>query len=135
MSEEIQEISDAVEPTRFTRVKTKIKENKGAVITGIICLTVGAAIGFIARDKIGVKGIQINLFSPHAQNIMQTILERKGHPGYVVRCIETGKKFASQGDAARKLGISPAALSSHLNGKTASVSGMTFERLGEATTT
>lgn len=65
-------------------------------------------------------------------NVVVTELERHGHPGYLVRCEETGGVFASQNRAAEACGISPANLSQHLNGKYESAGGLHFERLGEA---
>jgi hypothetical protein len=118
--------------TKIERVKTHWHENK-QVYKGVMIGVGVTAVTAVLLNRKGFNGVQINWKSPGAENIMQTVLERKGHPGYVVRCIETGKKFASQGEAARDTGVSAALMSSHLNGKVATVAGKTFERLGEAT--
>jgi hypothetical protein len=65
-------------------------------------------------------------------NTVTTILERRGHPGFMVRCKETGEVWASQNRAAACMNISESELSKHLNGLTNHVKGKTFERLGEA---
>lgn len=57
-------------------------------------------------------------------------LERQGHPGNLVRHIESGAIFASQNQAANAFGIDPSNLSKHLLGKIPHVGGETFEVLG-----
>lgn len=60
-----------------------------------------------------------------------TQLVRRGHPGFRIRCIETGEEFASIRRAAELLDISRTALREHLNGIRPDVKGLTFENLGE----
>ena len=64
------------------------------------------------------------------QNVV-TVIERegRGHPGYLVRCLETGRVFPSQDAAARSIGAYPSILSSHLQGKHSDVFGLHFERI------
>ena len=59
-------------------------------------------------------------------------LERRGHPGYLVQCLETGEVFASQNRAADVFGLSASRISDHLNGRTSDLGGLHFQRLGEA---
>ena len=73
------------------------------------------------------KITQILCWKPN--NTTVTVLERRGHPGWVTRCIETGEVYASQTRAAACNDISPSMMSSHLNGQTESVKGLHFERL------
>lgn len=54
---------------------------------------------------------------------------RTNHPklSHKIRCVETGEKFESIHDCARKLGCSSGNLSKHLKGKRDHVNGYTFE--------
>ena len=119
-------------------IKKHLQENKRVYLVGAGCLVVGAAGALMltrsdARVTVDAwKFIEFKWKSPTTNNIMQTVMERRGHPGYVVRCLETGKKFASQNQAASEMGLNAGNLCSHLNGKYAHVQGFTFERLGEA---
>lgn len=65
------------------------------------------------------------------QNVVQ-MLARRGHPGNVIRCVETGETFASQNRAAELLNLSRYGLTEHLKGCRDSVNGLHFEKLGEA---
>ena len=58
-----------------------------------------------------------------------TVLERRGHPGWVTRCVETGEVYASQARAAACNNISPSRMSAHLNGQASHANGLHFERL------
>lgn len=66
------------------------------------------------------------------QNVIQQ-LTRRGHPGIVVKCNETGEVFASINRAAEVMKVSRRGLQTHLQGLKDSVGGFTFEMLGEAT--
>ena len=118
------------------KVKGHFKRNKDTYIVGGACLTAGVVIGVVVSKSVrsesddvitNVKGIFIK--SPVTTNVH---LERRGHPGNVIRCNETGEIFASQRRAAEVMGISRMALSNQLSGKVDSVKGYTFEKLGEA---
>lgn len=120
--------------TRMTdKVKTHFRENKKVYLA----FAGGALLVYVAGSRRDVevnsntKYLSIN--SPdHSTNVVVTQLQRRGHPGNLVRCNETGEVFASQQRAAEAMGINPGTLSSHLNGKYDSAQGLTFERLGEA---
>jgi len=77
----------------------------------------------------------LSLFSNRMTNVnnVVTVIERegRGHPGYLVKCLETGERFVSQNHAAAEKGITPAALSQHLNGLREHAGGLHFERIGE----
>lgn len=89
----------------------------GAVILHKIVLTQQLVESAVATGNIMYKS-----------NIYQTVLNARGHPGYIIECLETGLLFQSQNQAAKLLGISASLLSSHLNGKTESVNGLHFIR-------
>lgn len=116
------------------RIVNHLKEHK----TTYIC----AAAGAVAGAAVGVA-VGVSLKSPEAVvetkgifykspvNITQ-IVERRGHPGYVVMCNETGEQFASIRRAADLLGLTRRDISKHLNGLVPDVKGLTFTLIGEA---
>lgn len=65
---------------------------------------------------------QINLVNVVAR-------DGRGHPGYLVHCLNTDTYFTSQREAAERFNISPTILSKHLSGKLDNVKGMFFERV------
>ena len=92
-------------------------------------LLVGVGIGLLCRANINLSIGGRNNTQVIAKNLIVSQLERRGHPGWIVRCIETGEVFASQNRAAEVTGINPGRLSEHLNGKTPHDQGYTFERV------
>jgi len=87
--------------------------NKPQVITNVITQTTDDGVNFI-----GDKNIVLNLV-------------RRGHPGFVVKCKETGEVFASIRRCASVMGVSTSNIRNQINGKITDVSGYTFEILGE----
>jgi len=61
--------------------------------------------------------------------VIVNLRDGRGHPGYLVRCLETGITFATQADAAKSVGASPQNMSSHLNGRFSDVYGLHFKRI------
>ncbi len=116
---------------RIVKVKNHLKENRVTYFVGAGCTVVGVAVGVIVFGN-GVQIVDslklINWKSPHTS---QTVLIRQGHPGYIVRCKETGALFPSQNAAAKAMGINQGSLSQHLAGKFPQAGGHTFECLGE----
>ena len=115
------------------RVKIHLQENKKVYIVGGAALVVGAIGGAVYMGG-GVQIVDsfklLNWKSPHSS---MTVLIRRGHPGNIIKCLETGELFASQNRAAAVNGLSASNLSQHLNGKQDAVSGLHFEsNLGEA---
>lgn len=64
-------------------------------------------------------------------NIYNIGFKNKG-PSWIVKCVETGRVFASQKHAAKVMGLSKDHISNHLNGLRDHVSGYHFVRLGIA---
>jgi hypothetical protein len=60
-----------------------------------------------------------------------TVIERegRGHPGYIVRSLDTNDIFPSQQSAANCFGIPESVLSDHLRGKFPNANGFLFERI------
>lgn len=74
----------------------------------------------------------LNFFaSRNSANQYVTVVSRegRGHPGYIVKCLETDKTFSSQHQAAKAFDIPEAILSKHLNGIFGDALGYHFERL------
>ena len=98
----------------------------------------GAGAGFMAYRTMSlnasVRMIAPVSWKPHLENnqvIIQS-LERRGHPGIVVRCNETGETFASIRRASDVLNIDRSMLKRHLEGVTPDINGKTFTALGDA---
>ena len=121
-------------------IKEHFARNKQLYLGLGIGLAVGAGAG---AGVMAYKTMSLNApvrmiapvsWKPHLENnqvIIQT-LERRGHPGTVVRCNETGESFASIRRAAEMLNVSRTHIANHLKGDRNQVGGYTFTKLGEA---
>jgi DNA endonuclease I-HmuI-like, NUMOD-like domain len=87
---------------------------------------IGVLITLAIRRPVSIAPIFNNT------NAVITDLSRRGHPGKIVRCNETGEVFASISRGAEVMGINRPNLTSHLNGRLPHANGYTFEVLGEA---
>jgi hypothetical protein len=117
------------------KVKTHLRENKKVYIASGVGLAVGAVSVFLVMRYKGGSAEIINMprfWSPGDNNIMKVVINALGDPGNVVQCVETGTIYASQGQAARELGLDAAAISKYLNGKSPHVRGNHFVVLGKA---
>ena len=83
------------------------------------------ALSLIASDEAVVNAAGRDLY------VIQQ-LKRRGHPGYVVRCNETGETFASINRAAAMNDISPSTIRNQICGRIPNAKGLTFTKLGEA---
>lgn len=118
-------------------IKDHFKKYHRTYIVGGSALAVGLTVGYFVHPSTANQRAAVKQFiawhSPTTINLEQTTtLVRRGHPGNIIKCIDTGEIFASQSRAADVLGISKSNLSKHLRGLQPSVSGYTFENLGEA---
>jgi hypothetical protein len=120
---------------KIEKIKKHIVENKLVYILGAGAFAAGTGVGLtIGIRQIVVTDVaNVKWHSPTINNIIASV-ERRGHPGNVIRCNETGEIFASQNHAAKLMGLNPGSLSSHLSGKYDHANGYTFEKLGEAVT-
>lgn len=120
---------------RLEKIKTHLQENKEIYVAAAVGAGLGAAAVaatlLLKKQVVIVDSFKIQ-WKSNTTNHVVTTLVRRGHPGYLVRCLQTGEVFASQNRAAAAMGINRGDLSSHLNGKYASAGGYVFERLGEA---
>lgn len=118
--------------TRIQKIKTHVQENKKVYIGTGVGILVGSVVTLTATRKtvIIVDSLKlINWKSPHTSQI---ILPALGDPGNVVQCLETGSIYASQGQAARELGVAPQAVSAHLKGAMPDLKGKHYKRIGKA---
>jgi len=78
----------------------------------------------------------LNLLSKNSGNHTNVVAvvekEGRGHPGYLVKCLETGEILSSQQQMANKFGIPESVLSDHLRGRFDNANGLHFERLNVA---
>lgn len=121
-------------PPRKDKIIAHFKRNKWRYIT-VAVFVGGALVGYYVKSRPIIQNIISNTEGPVTignNNIVQTLLQRRGHPGNVVRCVETGEIFASQKRCADLLGLNPSDLSLHLRGKKEIVKDLHFEILGEA---
>ncbi len=116
------------------KAKKHLKENHKVYIGTSTGFVVGIAASVFVHNN-GVYNILNSFnFNWKSTNIGINLPERLGHPGWIIRCLETDDIFPSQNNAAKSMGLNPRTLSAYLNGKTSSisVSGFTFERICEA---
>ncbi len=118
---------------RIEKIKNHVRENKETYINGVICLITVTAASYIAfhsdDETISVNGT----INGDNNTLVQTVtLVKRGHPGNVILCNETGEKFASQNRAAAAMGLNPSEVSKQVRGLIPDVKGYTFTNLGEA---
>lgn len=120
---------------RIERVKQHFRDNKKTYLAcgGTAVVAVVGTVLLTNRDKITMQSISQPLsWKPQAHQTLEVHIEALGDPGNIVQDTTTGVIYASQGQAARDLGLSPARVSDQLAGKVADVQGHTFEKLGKA---
>ena len=88
---------------RIKKIRSHLSDNKKAYFIGtgavVAAFAAGALMVATQRDIQIADAFNINYKSPHIKQIIQQ-LERRGHPGNVIKCLETGETFASQSRAA-----------------------------------
>ena len=110
------------------------------ILAGVILVSVGAGVligrSINARKMIKIIGdgavslIDSQIDTAMISPTVNIHLERRGHPGYLVQCLETGEVFASQNRAADVFGFARTQMSNHLNARTPDIKGLHFQRLG-----
>lgn len=120
--------------SKLEKVRTHISENKAAYIAGGVGVVVGIAATTIVLKKSNVevkpKIQQILSYKPNAT--LEVHIEALGDPGNIIQDTTTGIVYASQGQAARELGVSSSRISEQLRGSREHVNGHTFAKLGKA---
>ena len=120
--------------SKIDKIRTHISENKNVYIAAGVGVTVGAVLVggmFYGRQVIINDSLNVSVNSPKT-NIVVANLTRRGHPGNIIRCVETGEVFASQRRAAEALGLNRIDIYKMLKGELDNVKGLSFENLGES---
>lgn len=65
----------------------------------------------------------------HPSHTVNYYTGKKGHPGFMTRCLETGEIFSSQKKAAKAYDVTEKMISGNLNGRLPDVNGLHFERV------
>lgn len=119
---------------RIEKIKKHIKENRKVYVAAIAGAAIGAVGVIVLKDTPTMVSIKETLNfkwrSPTTNNVI--VFPALGDPGNVVQVVETGTIYASQGQAARELGVSATEISQHLNGKNPDVKGKHLKVLGKA---
>ena len=120
---------------RVTKIKKHFSDHNEAYIAGGVGILIGFATAVVLKDRATMISnkelLNVKVNSP-TTNILQLILPALGDPGNVVQCIETGSIYASQGQAAKELGVSATDVSNHLHGKNPHLNGLHLKVLGKA---
>ena len=118
---------------RVQKVKQHLSDYKAVYIVGAGCLVVGVVGGVaVAKHSALVNVNPKQILTYKSTQTVEVFVEALGDPGNIVQDTTTGIIYASQGQAARELGVSPSRISEHLAGKLPNVKGHTFTLLGKA---
>lgn len=105
------------------KVKVHISKHQDAYIVGgvavITCIIVrgtvlrsGAGVGILHS---GVTNAPSQFFTRNSTiNIITVVESERGHPGWPIKCVETGQKWLKQGAAAFANDVSPSMMSTHI---------------------
>lgn len=102
---------------------------------GVTAIVVGGVTYMLTRDgKVTVAVMQLKQIGVlnRAHQTIEVYVEALGDPGNIIQDLTTGTIYASQGQAARELGLPISSISNQLNGRSAHVKGHIFEKLGKA---
>jgi hypothetical protein len=121
---------------KLSKIKSHIIENKNIYIASMAGILVGAAGMKLMTSSQSVnveswKFTLLNWKSP-TNNVVTTTMARRGHPGNMVQCVQTGEVFASVRRAAEVMNLHRRDIFNHLHGEAPDVKGYTFKNLGEA---
>lgn len=131
--------------TVFEKVKKHLEDNKDVYILIAIGVSAAAFTTIIMRERIPLfnsapeNSTEFNIRpltflsrnvdqSTHIVNVVER--EGRGHPGYIIRCLETKELFPSQTKTAEVFGGNSTSLTGHLQGKFPDFCGYHFERVG-----
>lgn len=116
------------------KIKNHVRDNQKAYVVGGVCFVAGVAVSAVVLKKadleISPKIQQILSYKPHAT--LEVHIEALGDPGNIIQDVTTGTIYASQGQAARELGINAGRISEQLKGAREHVNGHVFEKLAKA---
>ena len=132
-----EKVKEVVAEKTKNAVIEHVSKNRMAYILGglgILGTLVGHGLGtrpIRMTNSDVIQGIAIK--SPVTiDRSLRVVVNAIGDPGNVIQDLTTGIIYASQGQAARALGVNPSVVSRHLNGKIPDVAGHIFKVLGKA---
>jgi hypothetical protein len=115
------------------KVKAHIGRHKVAYSFGTVVVVAG--VSYYVGTRVGSPKVFSNsivgINNKLDQRVVQ-LVDRKGPPSWIVRCVETNEEFVSQGKTAIAHGLRESDLRAHLNGMLDSVNGKHYVRLGLA---
>ena len=117
------------------KLKQHWQENKKLYIVGATSATIGALGAAAVIFKLSPKIANVQAIQALTYKSTQTVevwIEALGDPGNIIQDMTTGTIYASQGQAAKALGVSPSYVSQHLNGIRDHVKGHQLKVLGKA---
>ncbi len=128
--------------SKIENIKNHVRENKKAYLVGASSLAVGAAVGvgYALGARTTPKDVEtlispsnnINGLSYKPTQKIEVFVEALGDPGNIIQDMTTGTIYASQGEAARALGVSRSAIHRHLYSGTALSNDHILVKLGKA---
>lgn len=127
------------------KIKTHVQKHKAVYTCGAVALATAGITTLVMRDRYealvtdGAYGLKTadtsvtmrSLSFLSSQNNIVSVITRngRGHPGYLVHCLDSDEYFSSQREAALACDVSETLLSKHLNGKLPNVDGRIFNRI------
>lgn len=125
---------------KYEQIKGHVERNKpfyafagGIVVTAVVIVVTKRVdmryLGGTVRTALLAKNVTVK---DSGVLLIQTFERWTGSPSWMVRCVETGRVFTSQADAAKIMDLSPTTLSRHLNGLRDHVNGYHFVRVAMA---
>ena len=118
---------------KYQQVKDHVRENKTVYVACGVTAVVSVAGTLLAvKSSTVVNARAIQLLTYKSVQTIDVHVEALGDPGNIVQDLTTGIIYASQGQAARALGVAPSRISDHLNGRTPHVMGTQLKVLGKA---
>ena len=129
--EENEQVEEETKPKRIMR---HFRENRNTYLAGAAGLAIGAvtATAFVKAPQIKqvVDAYKIQYKSPTTNHVYAE-LTRRGHPGKIIKCKETGEVFASINRAAEVNKVPVNTIRDQLMGIIDPKSNLTFECLGD----
>ena len=125
--------------SNIEQIKKHFKKNKVVYISTACGVGVGLVAGILISKNVvnkttvaEMKNIVAWKPTQITKQVIEVTVEALGDPGNVVQDTTTGTIYASQGQAARALDVSPSEISKHLAGQKSAVRGHVFVKLGKA---
>lgn len=120
----------------MNKIKQHFKNHKITYIAcGVTAVVVAGVTYYVTRDGAALvnnTNRMAGLINWKNTQKIEVFLEALGDPGNIIQDTTTGTIYASQGQAAKALGIHPSRITEMLKGARDHVNGHKFEKLGKA---